>query len=162
MSADFRYLWHLLTTELGVHDPTHKQMKLAEKIRLRRERVTEFMAGLSSWAEIEETMDKMNIAWGRVRNAATIQDQPTVRARGAIVEIDDRAGGTRPVTQSPYRFSNAKSGVRGPAPHRGEHNRAVLTEWLDKSSLEIDALFDACILQHDPETTTGKDKLGSE
>ncbi len=157
VSADFRYLWHLLTTQLGVDDPTHKQMELAEKIRLRREKVTEFMAGLSSWAEIEETLGKMNIAWGRVRNAATIQDQPTVQARGTIVEIDDRAGGTRPVTQSPYRFSNAKSGVRGPAPHRGEHNRAVLTEWLDKSSLEIDALFDACILQHDPETTTGKD-----
>jgi crotonobetainyl-CoA:carnitine CoA-transferase CaiB-like acyl-CoA transferase len=156
LSADIRYLWHLLTTQLGMEDPTHKEMELSEKIRLRHEKITDFMARLASFEEIEETMEKINVAWGRVRNAATLRDQPTVQARGAIVDIDDRAGGTRPITQSPYRFSNAKSGVRGPAPHRGEHNRDVLTEWLDKSSLEIDALQESGILQHDPETTTGQ------
>ena len=156
LSADIRYLWHLLTTQLGMEDPTHKEMELSEKIRLRHEKITDFMARLASFEEIEETMEKINVAWGRVRNAATLRDQPTVQARGAIVDIDDRAGGTRPITQSPYRFSNAKSGVRGPAPHRGEHNRDVLTEWLDKSSLEIDALQESGILQHDPETITGQ------
>jgi hypothetical protein len=34
--------------------------------------------------------------------------------------------------------------------------RDVLTEWLDKSSLEIDALLESGILQHDPETITGQ------
>jgi crotonobetainyl-CoA:carnitine CoA-transferase CaiB-like acyl-CoA transferase len=149
VSADFRYLWRLLTTELGVDDPTHKGMELDEKIRLRRQRVTEFMASLSSWDEIEAALAKMNIAWGRVRNAAGLHEQPTVAARGAIVQIDDRAGGTRPVTQSPYRFSSAKSGVRGPAPHRGEHNREVLSEWLDKAPTEIDALLAAGVLARD-------------
>ncbi len=155
LSADIRYLWHLMTTQLGMEDPTHKAMELSEKIRLRHEKITDFMARLASFEEIEETMEKINVAWGRVRNAATLRDQPTVQARGAIVDIDDRAGGTRPITQSPYRFSNAKSGVRGPAPHRGEHNRDVLTDWLDKSSLEIAALLESGILQHDPETTAG-------
>ena len=89
----------------------------------------------------------MNIAWGQVRNAATMREQPTVAARGAIVEVDDRAGGTRPIPQSPYRFSTATSGVRGPAPHRGEHNREVLGDWINKSANEVDALVDAGILQ---------------
>ena len=63
-------------------------------------------------------MARMNIAWGEVRNARTLTEQPTVKARGSIVQVDDREGGTRPVVQSPYRFSAAASGVRGPAPHR--------------------------------------------
>ena len=154
VSADVRYLWHLLTTRMGVDDPTEKNMPLDTKIQIRREKITAFMAGLPDWDTIEETMSRMNVAWGRVRDPATILDQDTVRHRRAIVEVDDRDGGTRPITQSPYRFSNATSGVRGPAPHRGEHNREVLDAWLDKSSLEIDALLETGVLQFDPETVT--------
>jgi crotonobetainyl-CoA:carnitine CoA-transferase CaiB-like acyl-CoA transferase len=95
----------------------------------------------------------MNLAWGQVRHAGTMTDQPTVRARGAIVEIDDRAGGTRPVPQSPYRFSGALSGVRGPAPHRGEHNAEVLAEWLDMPEAEVDALAEAQVLLRDDVVT---------
>jgi crotonobetainyl-CoA:carnitine CoA-transferase CaiB-like acyl-CoA transferase len=149
VSADFRHLWRMLTTRLGVEDPTNKEMELATKIRLRREKVGEFMAALNSWDAIEEIMADMNIAWGRVRNSSTMREQPTVIARGAIVEVDDRAGGTRPVPQSPYRFSKAASGVRGPAPYRGEHNREVLSEWLNKPTNDVDALIDAGVLQQE-------------
>ncbi|GIS18615.1 MAG: hypothetical protein CM15mP120_05310 [Pseudomonadota bacterium] len=31
ISADFRYLWHLLTNQMGVNDPTSKDMPLPEK-----------------------------------------------------------------------------------------------------------------------------------
>ena len=92
-------------------------------------------------------MEEMNIAWGVVRDPTNIRDQATVKARGAIVDIDDRAGGTRPITQSPYRFSDAKSGVRGPAPHRGEHNKEVLTEWIETAEFEIAGLTAAGVLQ---------------
>ena len=155
VSADVRYLWRLLTTKLGIEDPTNKEMELATKIRLRREKIVEFMAAFTSLEEIEATMASMNVAWGRVRNASTIREQATIQARGAIVQIDDRAGGTRPITQSPYRFSNAKSGVRGPSSHRGEHNHEVLAEWIDKPPFEIDAMIEAGILQFDAETLPG-------
>ena len=60
VSADVRYLWHLLTTQLGVEDPTDKEMEFDKKIRLRREKITEFMAAFTSLEEIEATMAKMN------------------------------------------------------------------------------------------------------
>ena len=110
------------------------------------------MQTFTSWEQIEETMAKLNIAWGRVRSASTLTDQPTIKSRRAIVEIDDRAGHTRPITQSPYRFSNAKSGVKGPAAHRGEHNGDVLRDWLGKSDADIDALSASGVLQIDEET----------
>lgn len=151
LSADFRFLWQQLTKLMGVNDPTHKEMELAEKIRIRRQIVGEYLTGLLTWADVEASMGKMNLAWGQVRNPADLQQQPTVAARGAIVQIDDRAGGTRPVTQSPYRFSTAKSGVRGPAPHRGEHNVEVLAGWLKKSADEVGELHTQGVLKLDEE-----------
>ena len=151
ISADFRYLWQLLTGQMGVNDPTSKDTPLAEKIRIRREIVGEYMANLDSWAAVEEIMAKMNLAWGRVRAPATLAEQPTIAARAAIIQIDDRAGGTRPITQSPYRFSGARSGVRGPAPHRGEHNIGVLEDWLGKDAAQISELHTAQVLQFDEE-----------
>jgi hypothetical protein len=44
----------------------------------------------------ETAMDRMNTAWGQVRPGAELRDQPTLKHRRSIVEIDDRAGGTRP------------------------------------------------------------------
>ncbi len=151
LSADFRFLWQQLTKLMGVKDPTHKEMELAEKIRIRRQIVAEYLASLPTWADVEASMGEMNLAWGQVRNPADLQQQPTVAARGAIVQIDDRAGGTRPVTQSPYRFSAAKSGVRGPAPHRGEHNVEVLAGWLNKTADEVGELHTQGVLKLDEE-----------
>ncbi len=151
ISADFRYLWQLLTSQMGVNDPTTKDTPLPEKIRLRREVVGEYLANLDTWASVEDTMAKMNLAWGRVRDPVTLQQQPTIAARKAITEVDDRVGGTRPITQSPYRFSGARSGVRGPAPHRGEHNSVVLEDWLGKSAVQISQLHSDQVLQFDEE-----------
>jgi crotonobetainyl-CoA:carnitine CoA-transferase CaiB-like acyl-CoA transferase len=78
-------------------------------------------------------------------------DQTTIAARGAIIEVDDRAGGTRPITQSPYRFSDAESGVRGLVAHRGEHNHEVLSEWLGISQADTDKMLAAGVMHFDPD-----------
>ncbi|HZK99791.1 MAG TPA: CaiB/BaiF CoA-transferase family protein [Caulobacteraceae bacterium] len=151
VSADFRYLWRLLTSRLGLADPTNTEMDLATKIARRREAVGRFMSALDTWEAVEAAMAAMNVAWGRVRSGHDLRGQPTVAHRGAVVDIDDRAGGVRPIVQSPYRFSAARSGVRGPAPHRGEHNREVLGDWLGKTAAEIDALIADGPLRRDDE-----------
>ena len=79
------------------------------------------------------------------------REQPTLAHRRSIVDIDDREGGVRPIAQSPYRFSQAQSSVRGPAPHRGEHNEAVLHDWLGKSREEAASLLSRGILARDEE-----------
>jgi len=146
VSVDFRYLWKLLTTEFGITDPSTGDTPLEEKISLRRSAVAAFMQSLGSWDAVERTMDKMNLAWGRVRAGKDLREQPTLASRASIVEIDDRAGGTRPIAQTPYRFSQASAGVRGPAPHRGEHNANVLADWLGQSPATISALYESGII----------------
>jgi len=140
VSSDFRLLWRQMTTHLGVVDPTTSDMDFETKVATRRQVALNYFAALGDWSQVEAAMDRMNTAWGQVRHGAALRDQPTLKHRGSIAEIDDRAGGTRPIPQSPYRFSDARSGVRGPAPHLGEHNTQVLSEWLGMSSEDVGKL----------------------
>lgn len=151
ISTDFRLLFRRLTEVQALEDPSNAQMDLTEKIRVRREAVNKLVNELDSRDKFEELMKLINIAWGEVRNPAVLADQITLKARGAITQVDDRDKGTRPITQSPYRFSDAESGVRGPAAHRGEHNREIMTEWLAKSAELMEELHTSNVLLHDPQ-----------
>lgn len=146
LSTDFRLLFRGLAANCGLQDPSTADMSLAEKIAARRRAVEAYMQTLDSPEKLDKVMTILNIPWAEIRNAEFIQDQITVKARGSIVQIDDRDGGTRPITQSPYRFSDAHSGVRGPAPHRGEHNSEVLAQWLNKPDTDVDALLHSGVL----------------
>ena len=104
-----------------------------------------YFKNLPDEAAFVAVMDRMNTAWGHVRESAGIREQPTVKHRATIIEVDDRAGGTRPVVQSPYHFSAAQSGVRRGAPWKGEHNNAVLRDWLELADAELGRWQDVLI-----------------
>ena len=139
LSTDFRLLFRSLT-ELGLEDPSNPMMELKEKISLRRKAVGDFLNTIDTLKDFSAAMKSINVAWGEVRSPENLRDQKTIIRRGSITDIDDRNGGTRPITQSPYRFSNAKSGVRGPAAHRGEHFNEVLKGWLSMNDKDISQL----------------------
>ena len=157
IAGDFRHVWRQLTGRMGVADPTPPGASLAEKIRVRRQAAATFFTSLTSKAQVREAMDAMNLAWGDVRDSADVLASPTVRHRGSITHIDDRAGARRPVTQSPYRFSNADAGVRGVAPHRGEHNALVLKSWLGCADEEIASWTAAGVLLAEIEEESTRD-----
>ncbi len=131
IAGDFRHLWRQLNTVMAVEDPSGEGATLAQKIEARRGATRTFLEQTcADRAAVIEAMEKMNIAWGDVRTSTEALDLPTVVHRGSIAAVDDRAGGTRRLPQSPYRFSSASASVRGGAPHQGEHNAEVLRDWL--------------------------------
>jgi len=146
ITGEFRNIWRVLTAKLGVIDPTPPGAELAEKIRARRGAAADFFRSFPNRAALIAALDRANLAWGDVRTTEAAFESPTARARGSAVWLDDRGGGKRRVVQSPYRFSAAQSGVRGHAAYRGEHNRAVLTDWLGASGDEITKLEEARVL----------------
>ncbi len=154
VSGDFRAVYNGLVEQHGLVDPVEPGMDKDQRIAARRAAVEAFMAALPDRRAVEAAMAKMNIAWGDVRAPSSVGEQATVAFRKSIVQIDDREGGTRPVPQSPYRFSGAKAGVRGPAPHRGEHNAEVLKDWLGIHAADVDALLTRGILHRDDKTLT--------
>ena len=104
--------------------------------------------------DVIAVLEKLNFAWGDARDAADLPNSPTVQHRQSIAQVDDRGGGTRPVVQSPYRFSSAQSGIRGGAAHKGEHNAAVLADWLGMGKPDIERwLSNSALLQDNAQQT---------
>ena len=66
-----------------------------------------------------------------------------------LVEVDDRDGGTRKVTNTPYHYSDAQAGARRPAAHQGEHNYDALVDWLGMAPSAIDDLHERGVLLQD-------------
>ena len=128
----------MVRSSFSVIDSTPSGADLETKIRCRRKAVAEFYLSFADRGELIAALDGMNLAWGDIRSNAEAFVSPTARARGTVAEVDDRCDGTRAVVQSPYRFSDAESGVRGGPAYRGEHNSEVLSRWLDASPEEID------------------------
>lgn len=149
VAADMKLLFKKLTKYRGMIDPAPPDADLEAKIALRGQAIDQSLRQCATLTEFAVLMDEMDIPWGEVRDPRHLEHQPTLKSRDMIVQIDDRAGGTRPIAQSPYRFSNARSGVRGPAAHRGEHNRSVLKEWLHLADAEVDELTVARLLRED-------------
>lgn len=138
ISADMRFIWKLLTETFDVIDPTPAGADLDTKIAARRGAIHAFFnERCRDRAEVIDALSAMNLAWGDVRDSRDVRDQPTLKHRGSITRVDDRAGGEREIVQSPYRFSSANSGVRGGAPHQGEHNHDVVREWLGKDAADF-------------------------
>lgn len=147
LAGDFRHIWRQINTVLGIADPTPENATLEEKIACRRQAAADFLTGFNSREELTAALDKARLAWGNVNATADyLSGSPTLRSRASIVEVDDRHGATRPLFQSPYRFSGATSGIRGGAPHQGEHNESVLSDWANMDTASIQALKDTGVL----------------
>jgi len=149
LAGEFRYIWHQLHTICGLQDGLDRDVGLEEKIRVRRAAVYRFLNETCPDREsVIAALDRMNIAWGDVRDVADVADLVSVKARGSITLVDDRDGGVRPTPQSPYHFRQSQAAVQGGAPHLGEHNREILQAWLGWTDEQIRA-YDTVLVARD-------------
>jgi crotonobetainyl-CoA:carnitine CoA-transferase CaiB-like acyl-CoA transferase len=107
----------------------------------------ELIAAISDWVggfrdldALGRRLEAAGLTYGIVRTVAEIGDSEWAKARGAVVEVSDRGSGVFRIPNSPWRFSEASSGVRGEPAYRGEHNREVFGSLLGLSAAELDAL----------------------
>jgi CoA:oxalate CoA-transferase len=146
IAGEFRNTWRCLKGAPGMVDTSPEGADLETKIRCRREATATWLLGFSTRDDAKRALEAANLAWAELRSPYEAVRTPTAVARGIAAEVDDRGGGRRRVVQSPYRFSDADSGVRGPAPRRGEHNAEVLGEWLAMGAEEVGGLVAAGVL----------------
>ena len=70
-----------------------------------REIIRDFAATMPDADAFEEQFSKHQLAVGRVRQPGELTDTEWARERHAVVDVDDRGGGTIRVPNSPWRFS---------------------------------------------------------
>jgi CoA:oxalate CoA-transferase len=150
IAGDFRWVWRRLQETFDLKDPAAGDAPISEKARLRQAAAAELFASFTEREALLAALARADLPYGVVKESRETLASPALQARGAIASVDDRAGGTRNVIRSPYRFSNAESGVAGPAPYRGEHNRQVLEQWLRLGSAEIEQLERDGVVLYEP------------
>ncbi len=149
ISSDMRWLWKMFSERGGLKDPTPVDADLDTKIALRRQAMVLHIESFANFDALTAELDRLNLAWGRVRRFGEESfAQPSVAARGILVDVEDYLGQPRCTVQSPYRFSQSASGIApGDRPaKRGEDNAEALADWLGMEDEEIADLREAGVL----------------
>ena len=91
-------------------------------------------------AEWQALLDEAGIPNGPIQTIDQVVQDPQVRAREMLAEIDHPAAGRVTVPGVPIKLSATPGSVRTPAPCLGEHTEEILAGWLGLSPDEISGL----------------------
>jgi CoA:oxalate CoA-transferase len=158
LAGDEKWYWRVLNTRAGLQDPTPEGADLPTKIRMRRAAIEQYLLSFPDRQSLIDKLNEVNLAWGDVFDyREVLEKQGSIEGRKILTEVDDRDGGRRKVTNTPYRFSDADAAVRGPAPFRGEHNYDAIQDWTGLSATEIDALHASGVLLAEEQAKSSND-----
>jgi crotonobetainyl-CoA:carnitine CoA-transferase CaiB-like acyl-CoA transferase len=148
-AGDLRHTWKQVAGAHGLQDGLPGDATLAEKVEARRGVLIDWFKAHRGAASLHDGLQKAELIATDVLTPQQVWHGEDVTRRKMIADVDGRDGAPRRVVQSPYRFSAATSGVRGPAPLRGEHNAQVLAEWAGWADGEVAALAESSVLLSD-------------
>jgi crotonobetainyl-CoA:carnitine CoA-transferase CaiB-like acyl-CoA transferase len=102
---------------------------------LRRQNLDALLAEVRAWIltftdleELQAQVSEQGLAIGVVRSTRELAESEWAADWGAIVEVDNRAGGTMRMPGPPWRFSGATLPQPGVPAFQGEHNVELLAE----------------------------------
>ena len=103
--------------------------------KLRRQNLPALLAEVRSWLSTFDDLDQLQaqvsesgLAVGRVRTVSEFAKSDWVREWNAVVDVDDRAGGTVRMPGNPWIFSQSRLPAPGAPAFQGEHNVEILKE----------------------------------
>lgn len=96
-----------------------------------------------NWSKI---FDREAIAYSPINNIRQICEDPCIKHRKMLVEIDQPQMGRIKIAGSPLRLSATPGEVYAPAPLMGEHSAEILKNLLKYSAAEIAGLAEAGVI----------------
>ena len=103
--------------------------------QLRKQNLKELLAEVSAWLltftdlqQMQAQVGEAGLAIGVTRTTREFADSEWVDEWGAIVNVDDRAGGTVRMPGAPWKFSKSVLPEPGQPSFQGEHNDEVFKE----------------------------------
>ena len=116
----------------------------AEARRLNKELLEDEITRFTSTRtldECEETLNQFGVPNGRINTLTMICKDPQIAARDMIVKVEHPVAGTYQMAGSPLKFSCLTEAHYEPAPTLGQHTREILSERLNMTDTEIEALL---------------------
>jgi crotonobetainyl-CoA:carnitine CoA-transferase CaiB-like acyl-CoA transferase len=115
----------------------------------------QFLEIVGEWArditveEASKIFDEFEIPYAKVNSTREILESQVVKERSMLCDVELPGVGRVPVVNTPFRFSARPTGPQGRPPGLGEHNRCVLTELLDLSEEELEALANEGVIRQE-------------
>jgi crotonobetainyl-CoA:carnitine CoA-transferase CaiB-like acyl-CoA transferase len=107
--------------------------------RAELEAILEKTIGAMEREPLLKTLEAAGVPATPVNTVDQVMEDPQTTARGMVDHVRHPTLGEIPVVSTPVKFSAMRAGVRAPAPLRGQHTEAVLTD-LGYSAADIAAL----------------------
>jgi CoA:oxalate CoA-transferase len=103
--------------------------------KLRRENLAPLLNEVRAWLatfdnleQLQAQVSEAGLAVGRVRTINEFAKSDWVREWNAVVDVDDRVGGTVRMPGNPWIFSRSELPAPGVPAYQGEHNEEILKQ----------------------------------
>jgi len=97
--------------------------------------------------EAVERLNGLGVPCGPINDAKDVFEDPHVRERGMIMDIDDPEVGTFGFARSAPMMSSAPELPKEPAPNLGQHTREILESLLDMAPEDVTSLAEQKVIQ---------------
>jgi len=97
-------------------------------------------------AEWLREFETIALPCGPLNDIPAAAEQPQVKARGMLVDVEHPSGFSLKVPDTPVKLSRTPGGIQGPPPAIGEHTDAVLRSLLGMADEEIARLREAGVV----------------
>jgi CoA:oxalate CoA-transferase len=87
-----------------------------------------WLATFDNLEQFQAQVSEAGLAVGRIRTVSEFAKSDWVREWNAIVEVDDRGGGSVRMPGNPWIFSRSELPCPGAPAYQGEHNAEILKE----------------------------------
>ncbi len=87
-----------------------------------------------------EYLSENGVPCGPINYLDSVADDPHIRSRGMIFDLEDEDLGAVPQVGSPWKLSGTREKAHRAPPRVGEHDEEVYGEWLDLTPEDLDRL----------------------
>jgi CoA:oxalate CoA-transferase len=134
--------WRKLMEVIGKPELGEKYAFLPDRVKnssILIEEIQEWV-GKRTVKEVVAELDRVRVPCGEVHTARTLLDDPQLKARGMLAEVEHKRFGKIGIPGIPIALTETPGKVKTPAPELGEHNEEVYSGLLGLSQSEIEVL----------------------
>jgi crotonobetainyl-CoA:carnitine CoA-transferase CaiB-like acyl-CoA transferase len=157
VGAFWRKFCQAIGREDLITDPRFRTVKDRYGNRVELERLIEEIMRTKTVAEWQEILEAADVPHGPVNNIGQAVNQPIVRERGFLKEVQHPTAGPVKVLGTPLRFEGRyEAPPLEPPPLLGEHTREVLGSLIGLSDDELERLIKAKVIAPAREHTSAQ------